>query len=863
MKKLFLSLVTLIALIFITFYISIATIDFDKIYQEFISNARVDISKIKKSHITITKFPMPVMHIDQIMQPGKVELTDVAISFSPISIITFSPKISSVKVNSASIYLNNDDIGFVKHDEFISELITKNILSAKATVKELKFIESDNDVPIIINNFSFNGVRGNAQFDGNLSSIGTVRGFFKKTDNITSFWLEAMDKNYSFNLNEDYKDGVLVSGKINIKSNKLFNKLTKFIPELNRIANYLNSDNEVSIDCDILPAKDNIVLDKIIISSNSILGSGITRISKNTPSLTEMKFIFSKIDFSNRLNQEEDFYSNDGNLFSGNNFDLSKNNIIADIHIDELKYNKVNSIKDINFKIKSENNAINIEEFSGKMDQDSSFNVSGNITQNSFRSIFNGAINLKHKDLNDLVDFFSANELKTEKAMPFEMVSNIKFSSVDLSLQNIHLKTDDNILTGNISTKFIGKYPRTSANLKFTNIDVDKKNFPAFSYSFNFVQSLLEGMKKEEYLNKFIPIRKINSINNISLNFDQINFNNKLYHNMNFDIILTPGRMSIEHLYINDGKNWIDGSFTVEAQGIKPLLSCTMYDGSIDVDFLSASGLLNLRQKILDNIDLDKITVSMEGNLKNLYHNDVLFEQVNFAFQNDKNLIAVSKFDANIFNGKLNSSGSILLSPYTLNFVYALNSANVEDIAKLLPAGIINKDGKISTSGTFSTNGEKIEEQLYNLYVRANIIMQGVTLGSFSIDEFIEKIRDHKYDVTLFNDDLNKMLLTGATQVTDLKTELELVKGVATLQPVIFKTKYATSSGTAKINLYDFGVDVSSSFSFFVSKMKPNTAILDYIPANLSLKVKGDYFGLQKEAEWQNLVELLKTRNLK
>ena len=130
-------------------------------------------------------------------------------------------------------------------------------------------------------------------------------------------------------------------------------------------------------------------------------------------------------------------------------------------------------------------------------------------------------------------------------------------------------------------------------------------------------------------------------------------------------------------------------------------------------------------------------------------------------------------------------------------------------------------------------------------------------------NDFIEKIRDHKYDVTLFNDDLNKMLLTSTTQVTDLKTELELVKGVATIQPVIFKTKYATSSGTAKINLYDFGVDVSSSFSFFIGKIKPNTAIIDYIPANLGLKIKGDYFGLQKEAEWQNLVELLKTRNLK
>ncbi len=863
MKKLLLSLAALLFLIFVTVYISISIIDYNKIFQDFVISSNVDINKLNKSKITTSDSFIPIMQVDEISMPGIIELKDITITISPISILTFNPKISSIIVNKAAIYLNNDDVGFVKHDEFISELIVKNSLSVKAQVNELKFVESDNDVPIIINNFSFNGeLNGNAEFKGVLSLIGSIKGSFKKTDNNVNFELIATDENYSFDLNENYQNGLLSSGNINIKTNRLFNKLTKFIPELNGLASYLNNGDEVEISCLIVPAKDNIVLDKININSNSINGNGIIRFSKKLPNLTETKFIFSKINLINHL-KHEDIYSDNNNLYNSKHFDLSKDTIIADIQIAELILNKENTIKDINLKIKSEDNAINIQDLSGKMGLDSYFKVSGNVTQNSFRSLFNGKVDLKYQDLNDVVSLFGIENIKSEKQLPFELTSNVKFSAVDLLLQNLSIKTDDNILTGNISTKFIGKYPRTNANLKFTNIDVDKKNFPVFYQSSIYIQSLLDGIKEENYLNKYIPIRKINSINNIDVTFDQININNKLYKNLNFNLIIAPGNVAADHLNINDGKNWIYGSFAVEAQGVKPNLTFKIYDGSINADYLSAPGLFLLRQKILDNIDLSKMNISMQGKLKNLYDVNLAMNEISFDLKNDKNLITISKFDANVLSGKLNSSGSILLAPYTINMVYALNSAYIEDISKLLPEGLINKDGKISVSGMLSTNGEKIEDQLYNLYIKANVIMKGAVLGNISLDDFIEKTRDPKYDLTALNDDLNKMLLTGNTLITDLKTDFELIKGLAIIQPIIFKTKYASSSGSAKINLYNFNVDANSSFLFLIGKLRQNLALVDYVPATIDLKAKGEYFALKKEAESSKLIDILKTRNLK
>lgn len=368
-------------------------------------------------------------------------------------------------------------------------------------------------------------------------------------------------------------------------------------------------------------------------------------------------------------------------------------------------------------------------------------------------------------------------------------------------------------------------------------------------------------MKEESYLGKFIPIRKLGSINNYDITFDRITINGKLYENVNFGLELAPGRVAVDQLYVSNDKGWIDTSFTLEAQGIRPNFAITIHNGSLSAPFLSAPGMLELKKIILDNFDLSKIDVSISGALKDLYQDDFAFRRVVFALRNDKNLLNIAKFDADLFKGRLQSSGSILLEPYTLNFVYALNSARVSEIARVLPEGALSSGGAISISGMWSTNGEKLDEQLYNLYIKSDVVAKDIVLGDFSLDEYIQELGNPTYNVNYFNDDLNKMLLTGQTQISDLTTGVELSKGVVTLQPLTFKTKYSTGTGSATFNLYDFSIDASSVFSFYVAKPKYGRSVTDYAPIKMTITAKGNFFTPKKEADTKKLVDFLKTRN--
>ena len=205
----------------------------------------------------------------------------------------------------------------------------------------------------------------------------------------------------------------------------------------------------------------------------------------------------------------------------------------------------------------------------------------------------------------------------------------------------------------------------------------------------------------------------------------------------------------------------------------------------------------------------------------------------------------------------MSSSGSILLDPYTINFVYALNSASIPEISKLMPPGVLESGGVISANGMWSTNGNSLEEQLYNLYTKSEILAKNITINNFSIDTLVQALSNPNYDLKSFKDDLKAAILTEKTEISELKTAIELVKGLFTLKDISFKTKYTAAAAAATFNLYNLDIDLISTFSFYLSKPAPGRSYTDSTPAKLTLKASGNLFTPKKETDTKDLEELL------
>ncbi|MDP5020849.1 MAG: hypothetical protein NWP91_03860, partial [Rickettsiaceae bacterium] len=573
MKKLFISLVLIFAIMGGTVFASITLTNYKKIYQEFVQGMKIDPASIKEGEFAIKKFPAPYLVIDKIEQAGKVIVKDVEIRFSMMSLLTFSPKIASVKIGEARIYLDHDDVNFFSHDEFISELLAKDALSAQASIDKLIFVESDADVPLVIENFVFSSRDNNTSFTGTVDTVGDLDGSFITSGDDVIFKLNVNDQTYNLNIEESYKNNSLEKGSFSMETSGLAQKIVKLIPDLAELAGTINSEEKVKITLDIEPSNNHISLKNIVISSDSITGTGEMSLSKNNFDKNDIKLEFTKIDIDSWRNAKGDGSSTYSNKYTSNKrFDFSKNPMRLEVSFKDIKLGEDNSLSDVSIKAAIEDGKLYIQDCSGDIDKSGKFKINGIITQNSFRSLFNGKVVFNHKDLNDLAEYFSGPEVRTASAIPFAFSSDVKMSSVDLSLQNLLIKTNDTDIAGNLSTKFIGNSPRTNATIRFSVVDLDKGSFPALSQAFNYAMSLFDGMKEEGYLGKFIPIRKISSIANYDITFDRLLVGQKMYDNVNFNLETSPGRVSLEQLFIQNGDDWIDSSVALEAQGIKPVI---------------------------------------------------------------------------------------------------------------------------------------------------------------------------------------------------------------------------------------------------------------------------------------------------
>jgi len=862
MKKLFISLVLIFAIMAGTVFASITFTDYKKIYQEFVLGMKIDPSSIKESDFTINKFPVPYLVIDKIEQAGKLTVKDVEIRFSLMSLLKFSPKIASLKIGEARVYLDHDDVNFFSHDEFISELLARDALSAQASIDKLIFVESDADVPLVIENFTFISGDNNTSFSGIMDAVGNLNGSFVTSGDDVSFKLNVNDQSYNLNIEENYKNNSLEGGKFTMETSNLAQKIVKLIPDFAELASAIKSEEKVQITLDIAPSNHHIFLKNIVISSDSIAGTGEMSLSKNNFDKNDIKLKFTKIDIDSWRKAKGDDLNANGNKYTSNKrFDFSKNPMQLDVFFKDIKLDENNSLSEVGIKAEIKDSKLYIQDFSGEIDQSGKFKLNGIITQNSFRSLFNGKLVFNHKDLNDLAEYFAGEDVRTASAIPFALSSDIKMSSVDLSLQNLLIKTSDTDIVGNLSTKFIGNSPRTNATIRFSTIDIDKGNFPALSQAFNYAMSLFDGMKEENYLGKFIPIRKISSITNYDITFDRLLVGKKMYENVNFNLETSPGIVSLEQLFIQNGDDWIDASVALEAQGIRPVIYFTIHNAFMGVDFLTAPSMLQLRKKILDTLDLSKVDIAMSFSIKKLYQDDFSLNRVLFQARNNKNLLDIKKFDADLLGGRMQSSGSILLDPYTLNFVYALNSVHIGEVAKLLPQGMLESGGFLSASGMWSTRGDELKEQLYNLYTRSNVVTKDIVLQNFSIDDLIQAMGAVNYNILSLKEDIKKAMLTQKTQISDLKTNVELSKGVFTLSSLAFKTKYSAASGSALFNLYDFNVDASTIFSFYLAKPKYGRSTTDYAPVKMTVTASGNLLSPKKTADTKELEEILKARN--
>lgn len=861
-KKIAAFLIICFSLFVFAVYGALSFVNYDSVASKFTGHLGVAKENIGK--ISMNKFPMPYLVIESIKEEGSFELEQIKVHFSLLSLIKFSPKVNKLEILDAKIYSDSKSLNIYDNEYLLKDFFKFKLQRINLNVTNLSIINKKDYSILNFANCSLkkeNPLSSDYVFKAS-GDVGSISGSIEENKKLVNFSLDISNKDYEFKLSQIYKEIKLESGVGEYKIKNLASVMYSLLPDLSHVFNKLNQNESVDIKFSILNNNDVIQLKDITITSPFVSGSGFINLAKNDAITSNIKLNFPKIDLTSLFNSNSPltFDTAPSNL----RFVFADKLLKTDITIDEVVLNNNESLEKIVFNSNLLNGILKIDEFSGNIKPGGEFKFAGAVTQNSIRSMFDGNIYLKHNDINSLLNICGLNNIAVKDPIPFVLSSDLKLTLIDLFFKNLSLKTDDLSLIGNLSSKFIAQAPRLNVMLNISSLDLTGKIYPVISPILDFTKNLTKDMKNLDYPSKFIPIRTIKYLTNLDIVIDEVKYNEYIFDKINLLAKIMPANIKISNLDFKTKDNYLSTSWDLDASSVLPFLKVEIKDGSLTTNLLTPTGLLNIRNKLINDYSLDKTTLQLYGKLSSLSQNDLVLKNVKFYLQNNNNLLQLSNIEAELLEGKFQGSGNVLLDPYSINFVYALNTIDLSKFSALLPKGFPILDGEASINGNFFTSGNDLQNQLYNLTTKSQFIINTIDINNFAIDSFIEKINGDNYNVQNLDKDIDSAITTGREKIDNVIGDIELQKGIAVLKNISFATQYSGGGASLAINIYNFEIDSSSILSFYVPaklirSSNPLAAPVDdkNILTNLNIRMQGSMFAPKKTFDNKVLKTLL------
>ena len=777
--------------------------NFEGVYLKFhqqISDIGYD---AKAASVEVSHFPVPTVILGGVEIPGVFAAQKVSLKFSILSILTFNPSITMMEASDVKI--NADGASMIHHDVSIVRMF--RILPKLPNVDLKRVLLVDNHSGAV-NNAQLVQIRPDSNFNNIMfrwadSSYTNIS--YKQKDYLEVKIL-TVAPTYKVEVLETYDVGFkFASGAVNYSIDNLKDYVNNHYRDLDLLVTQIASTEPAKITCDFMPTNNGISMSNINLKSDSITMTGAADFFDGTKQ-DIVNLHFTDLNLT-KLLKTPDMESI--NLSKNKEVLQLKNlNSIINITADNVALSGF-LIKGVKLSASSDGTKLNIAECSGDLQGEGKFDLLGVVTQNQYRSKFDGKINMTYQNANDLMSKLGyASDVS--KQVPISLTSDIIATPVDYKFTNLYTKIGQLSVNGSAALKLIGTTPRLNLALNFSQVDFAKNEYNTISSITNYFQSLAMDMQNKDYLNKYIPLRKIGYLGNFDITLTNPVIAGKVLDKIHFICDASSGLLDFTSLYYQNGPNYLVGNGKLISTGIKPLMSLRITDGEIYDNSLSLENLVNGLNEANTKYSFDKVTLDFAIALKNLREGKSDIQNFYVAAINQDKLFNISGLQGVYKNSTFTSSGSLFLDALTLNLAYAYSNFNINDVNALYPIGIFGiQDGWVSSNGTISTHGDTIAKLLYNLYTKSDFVASAVKWEGFDIDGFVKAINVLNYDPNNLATDAISFASTGTSNIPKMSGSYNIERGVIKFSDVKFNTDRTSSSAVASYNIYDSSIDTT------------------------------------------------------
>lgn len=767
--------------------------------------------KVNMPDIVVEHFPTPRILIKNVSIDEVVLIETLDMPIHPLSVLTLNPRVSSINVSNVRFYTFNHEMDFRNHERLVKQLIKRVPNLPKSSFRNVSIINNVSKEETKFKYINIDPESNSNQLSAKLESGIKFKVHYVGTSDGVKVSIDKEGSNYSLNISEIYRGGRLIEGIFRGKISNLKNYVDNEYPEHDFFLTDVNSDESVEVSANFEVDNDLMGFNDIKIKSKSIDMIGkIDLYDSNYPDRFSLRF--------KDLNLKTLMAA--PNLKS---IDMSKQK--GQIHLDQLtrifnvradRIAIANTVlEDFTMDLDVAQNQVKVNEVKSKIKDRGEFKVTGNITQNLYRSMFQGDLKLKHSDLNEILNQIGMEQYATKNAVPFMLKSRIAATPIDYEFYNSFVKVGNSNIEGSSSFKFIGSFPRLNVSLSASSLDLLDENHPILSNIVSYGKKIVTESKSTSYLKKFIPIREVGFLGNVDLTFNDLKVQDEIVDKFRIITEVSPGSLLFSSIYYQDEKSFLSAVAHLSARGVQPEFRFHVGEMLLHTDKFNMNNIHKFLSSLRDDHDIGKVKISGIVNSANIKRSDGNLSDMHLKLRNDGILWNIDSIKAKYAGGTFESSGSLKLDKMNLNLAFAYNNFNLKALSSIFPFAIFGiSDGWASANGVISTYGQDLNELLYNLYSKSSFQGRRFKLANLGIDKFVSKIEKDKYSPKDIDKDIKNIFSNNPGTMNVIDGEIELSKGLFKLSDLDFETNRAAAEGFGEYNLYDNNIGLDLKYEF-------------------------------------------------
>ncbi|GDX36622.1 hypothetical protein LBMAG18_11330 [Alphaproteobacteria bacterium] len=549
------------------------------------------------------------------------------------------------------------------------------------------------------------------------------------------------------------------------------------------------------------------------------------------------------------------------NSFSDSSKDFD---VIADIKIKELVF-FATKFKDCDLYFSvNKTGEVLISPAIIKTPGEGSLFVRGTIQNTGHFPKFIGIIDFKGKKLNEILKWLNIqiDNFKFENLENFRIYSNLFMVPNYTALDEVYFNLNNGETEFFGETKIIrdNKNSTIVNNYEITNLDFNKHII--IKNNNNFFDSSQSLIKKSMWLNN------ISSINQISLNFNRLVFNEEEFLNQKFEISMNRGFVSVDNLHLMSDKTDLNINLLIDIADKTPNLYLKLFGTKLNINNAD-----NPNQKIEENQDKSENVVNQNSqdliNISKIFKKqneesktffdkfytlpsletfngliDINIGKINinnktidkFTFKGDlKNgTIQSANLNYNDFNGSIDFKGILdIKTNKIINGLFSLKNVNLEPLLKE-KMQIENIGGIANITGNVLSIANSKKEFFKDLKSEIKFSINQPVIKNLGLNDLINK---------MFNPKLYQNELQEPEKIifnSDSKTIYNQAKGNLTFKNSnIAKLRFEFNGNalnslvTGELNCIENQFDLLYNSIFLTGNSQKPT------PINLAIKMKG------------------------